>query len=78
MDGPRWLPTWWQPPRLFNAVSTKPRRQPIPDATVLPVLPEDHQPTQAELEEEFDMPRLSLEQARALFFRPFRFAHQDQ
>lgn len=59
-------------------MSTKLKRQPIPDATVLPVLPEDHEPTRAELEDEFDMPGLSLEQARALFFQPFRFEHQGQ
>ena len=33
----------------------------------------DHEPTQAELEEEFDMPDLLLEQVREWLFRPIRF-----
>ena len=31
------------------------------------------QPSKAELREEFDMPGLSLRQARKSFFRPFKF-----
>ena len=47
---------------------------PVPTPTPpLPVPPNDYQPTEDELEEEFDMPGLSLDQVRERFFRPFRF-----
>ena len=49
---------------------SKPRTRPEPSP--LPEPPEGYQPTKAELEEEFDMPGLSLEQAREFFMRPFR------
>ena len=38
--------------------------------------PEDYQPTKAELEEEHDMPGLSLEQARGFFMRPRRHLYR--
>ena len=38
----------------------------------LPLPPPGYQPSKAEIEEEFDMPGLSDEEARRLFFRPFR------
>ena len=53
-------------------MSRKPQR-PRPEPAPFREPPEDYQPTKAELEEEFDMPGLSLEQARAFFMRPFRF-----
>ena len=49
---------------------SKPRTRPEPAS--LPEPPDDYQPSRAEMEEEFDMPGLSLEQARAFFMRPFR------
>ena len=51
-----------------------PRKQqcPCPEPQALRGPPEGYQPTKAELEEEFDMPGLTLEQARAFFMRPFR------
>ncbi len=47
-----------------------PERIPEPANMTLPS--KDYQPNKAELEEEIDMPELSLEQAKAAFFRPFR------
>ena len=47
-------------------------RRPRPDPAPLREPPEGYQPTKAELEEEFDMPGLSLEQARDFFMRPLR------
>ena len=52
-------------------MSRKPQR-PRPEPAPLREPPDDYQPSRAELEEEFDMPGLSLEQARAFFMRPLR------
>lgn len=38
----------------------------------------DHGPTRVELEEEFDMPGLSLEQVRERFFLPVRFERHKE
>ena len=55
-----------------------PPRHRIPEPVPLPVPPPDYEPTEAELAEEFDMPGLTLDQARERFFRPFRFVQSDK
>ena len=44
----------------------------IPEQLPLDLKPCDYQPSKAEMEEEIDMPGLSLDQIRKAFFRPFR------
>ena len=51
--------------------------QPIPELTPLELAPTDYQPSEAELEEEFDMPGMSLDEIRATFFRPFRVLREE-
>ena len=46
--------------------------QPIPEPTPLELAPTDYQPSKAELEEEFDMPGMSMDEVRAALRRPFR------
>ncbi len=53
------------------------RRKPIPPPRVLPDPPADYEPTEAELEQEFDMPGLTLDQVRERLFRPFRFVRKE-
>ena len=38
----------------------------------LDVKPCDYQPSKADMEEEIDMPGMSIDQIRKAFFRPFR------
>lgn len=51
----------------------KAKRRTDREPRTLPLPPPGYQPSKAELEEEIDMPGLSDEEARRLFFRPFRF-----
>ena len=46
--------------------------QPIPEPTPLELAPTDYQPSKAELEEEFDMPSMSMDDVRASLRRSFR------
>ena len=47
--------------------------QPIlPEPTPLELAPTDYQPSKAEMEEEFDMPGMSMDEVRAVLRRPFR------
>lgn len=46
--------------------------QPIPEPRPLELAPTDYQPSKAELEEEFDMPGMSMDEVREAFRRPFR------
>ena len=46
--------------------------QPIREPTPLKLAPTDYQPSKAELEEEFDMPGMSMDEVREVFRRPFR------
>ena len=52
---------------------SRPKRHAAGEPRTLPLPPPGYQPSKAELEEEIDMPGLSDEEARKLFFRPFRF-----
>ena len=52
------------------------RRKPIPPPRTL-TLPPDDQPSKAELEEEFDMPGLTLDRVRVRLIRPFRFVRKE-
>ena len=47
-----------------------PAHIPEPEAMTLP--PKDYQPPKAKLEEEINMPDLSVKRIRAAFFRPLR------
>ena len=53
-----------------------PKRRPAQEPRTLPLPPPGYQPSKAELEEEFDMPGLTDEEARRRFFRPFRFERE--
>lgn len=53
------------------------RRIPEPAPLPVPVPPPDHEPTEAELAQEFDMPGLTLDQVRERLFRPFRFVRKE-
>ena len=55
----------------------KPKSRAVQEPRTLPLPPTGYQPSKAELEEEFDMPGLSHEEARKRFFRPFRFDRQE-
>ena len=55
----------------------RPKRRPAEEPRTLPLPPPGYQPSRAELEEEFDMPGLTDEQVREMFFRPFRFERQE-
>ena len=56
----------------------KPRDpHPIPEPVELIFKPSSYQPSKAEMEEEFDMPGLSLDEIRAAFFRPFAIRRED-
>ena len=55
-----------------------PPRRAIPKPAPYPAPPPDYEPTEAELAEEFDMPGLTLDQARERFFRPFRVVQSDK
>ena len=46
--------------------------QPIPEPTLLELAPTDYQPSKVELEEEFDMPGMTMAEVREVFRRPFR------
>jgi len=52
-------------------------KQPTPKPMELVLKPSSYQPSKAEMEEEFDMPGLSLNEIRAAFFRPFHIRHED-
>ena len=49
------------------------KKSPIPK----PANPAHHQPTKAELEEEIDMPGMSMEQVREAFLQPAREKGED-
>ena len=51
--------------------------QPVPEPRIVKVRARDYQPSKAELEEEIDMPGMSLKQMREAFFRPFRFERSE-
>lgn len=55
-----------------------PPRRRIPKPVPLPAPPSDHEPSEAELAEEFDMPGLTLDQVRERLFRPFRFVQSNK
>ena len=56
----------------------KPREpQQIPEPVELVLKPSSYQPSKAEMEEEFDMPGLSMNKIRAAFFRPFAIRRED-
>ena len=46
--------------------------QPIPEPRSLKLAPTDYQPSKAELEEEIDMPGMTMEEIRHTFRRPFK------
>ena len=52
--------------------------QPVPEPATLELAPTDYQPTKAELEEEFDMPGMSMDEVRQVFRRPFRIVRQSK
>ena len=52
---------------------SRPKRHTSQEPTAVRLPRPDYQPSKAELEEEFDMPGLSREEARERFLRPFRF-----
>ena len=52
---------------------SRPKRHVDREPQPLPLPPKDHQPSKAELKEEFDTPGLSDEETRRRFFRSFRF-----
>jgi len=51
---------------------TRRRKAKLPEAIDVELPPREYQPSRAELNEEIDMPGLSLKKARKLFMRPFR------
>lgn len=55
---------------------TRPKAK-LPDPVELVLKPSSYQPSKAEMEEEFDMPGLSLDEIRAAFFRPFAIRRED-
>ena len=46
--------------------------QSIPGPRTLELAPTDYRPSKAELEEEFDMPGMTMDEVRGVFRRPFR------
>ena len=59
-------------------MSDEPReRQEMPDPVTITLPGRDFQPSKADMEEEFDMPGLSLDEIRATFSRPFRVLRED-
>ena len=57
-------------------MTTKPKKQTIKNAVVLPIAPCSHQPSQQGLEETMDMPAMSEKELRKTFMRPFRVAEK--
>ena len=56
----------------------KRRKRGVPEPRVLPMPPEGHQPSKAELEEVVDMPKLTEGRLRKAFLRPFRFERKKE
>ena len=52
--------------------------QPIPEPATLELAPTDYQPSKAELEEEFDMPGMTMDEVRETFRRPFRIVRRTK
>ena len=49
------------------------QKHPIQKPVTMRLPKRTYQPSRKELREDVDMPRLSLDQARKAFFRPFKF-----
>lgn len=58
-------------------MTDQPSNVELPDPVELVLKPNSYQPSKAEMEEEFDMPGLSLDEIRATFFRPFAIQRED-
>ena len=52
--------------------------QPIPEPATLELAPSDYQPSKAELEDEFDMPGMTMDEVRQTFRRPFKIVRQSK
>ena len=57
---------------------TKRRKRRLQEPRTLPLPPEGHQPSKAELEEEVDMPKLTKAQLRKTFLRAFRVERKEE
>ena len=52
--------------------------QPIPEPTTLELAPTDYRPSRAELEEEFDMPGMTMDEVRQTFRRPSKIVRRTK
>ena len=50
--------------------------QPLPEPVTLELPPTDYQPSKADLEEELDMPGMTMDEVRKTFRRPFRIVRR--
>ena len=55
----------------------KSERQELPEPVTITLPHKDFQPSKADMEREYDMPGLSLDEIRATFFRPFKIVRED-
>ena len=53
------------------------QKRKIPEPRVIDLPRRDYQPSKAELEQEFDMPRASFKKVRDAFLRPFTVRRYD-
>ena len=51
--------------------------QPIPEPRTITLPRKDFQPSKSDMEREYDMPGLSLDEIRSTFFRPFNIRYED-
>lgn len=58
-------------------MADQPANVELPDPVEITLKPASYQPSKADMEEEFDMPGMSLDEIRSTFFRPFTFRHDD-
>ena len=52
--------------------------QSIPEPTPLELSPTDYQPSKADLDEEFDMPGMTMDEVRETFRRPFTIVRRTK
>ncbi|MDE0694552.1 MAG: hypothetical protein OXH76_01805 [Boseongicola sp.] len=58
-------------------MADQPASAELQDPVEVTLKPASYQPSKADMEEEFDMPEISLDEIRSAFFRPFTFRYED-
>ena len=61
---------------MTDEAAPKPKH-PLPEPRTITLPSSDFQPSKADMEREYDMPRMSLDKIRSTFFRPFNIRRED-